>query len=63
MDIFGRFPGRWEVRQRPENAAATKFWRRVIGRYTGERFVDVQWDDKRWCGPVQRFDAAPPASR
>lgn len=55
--IFDRFQGRWEVRQRVENAAATAFWRRVIGRYTGEGFREAQWDDERWRGPVQRFDA------
>lgn len=55
--IFGLLPGRWEVRQRPENAGATVFWRRIIGRYTGQRFDDLQWDDERWRGPVQRFTA------
>jgi len=55
VEIFNKFPGRWEVRQRPENTAATAFWRRVIGRYTGQRFVETQWDDERWRGPVQRF--------
>lgn len=60
-DIFARFPGRWEVRQRPQNTAATAFWRRVIGRCTGERFIDEQRDGERWRGPVQRFDVRPPA--
>jgi predicted acetyltransferase len=54
--LFDRFPGRWEVRQKAENHAATAFWRRVIGRYTGDRFDEVTWDDARWHGPVQRFD-------
>lgn len=56
--LFDRFGGRWDVRQRPENSAATAFWRRVIGRYTGGRFEDVTWDDERWRGPVQRFEIA-----
>ncbi len=55
--LFERFRGRWEVRQKPENLAATAFWRRVIGRHTGERFEDVLWDDERWRGPVQRFES------
>jgi predicted acetyltransferase len=55
--LFGRFRGRWEVRQKPENEAATAFWRRVIGRYSGGRFENVVWDDERWRGPVQRFDS------
>lgn len=55
--VFGRFPGRWEVRKRQENGAATAFWRRVIGGYTGQRFVELQSDDERWRGPVQRFES------
>lgn len=53
--LFDRFGGRWEVRQKAENQAATAFWRRVIGRRTGGRFEEVAWDDERWRGPVQRF--------
>jgi predicted acetyltransferase len=56
--LFDSFRGRWEVRQRAENAAATAFWRRVIGRYTGGRFEELQWDDARWRGPVQRFESS-----
>jgi predicted acetyltransferase len=56
--LFDRFRGRWEVRQKAENEAATAFWRRVIGRYSGGRFEDVVWDDARWRGPVQLFDSA-----
>jgi predicted acetyltransferase len=55
--LFDRFPGRWEVRQKVENVAATAFWRRVLGRYTNGRFEDLAWDDARWRGPVQRFDS------
>ena len=52
---FDRFPGRWEIRQRDENAAATAFWRRVIARYTGGRYQEVRCDDATWVGPVQTF--------
>jgi predicted acetyltransferase len=55
--LFDRFRGAWEVRQKAENKAATAFWRRAIGRYTGERFEEVEWDDARWRGPVQRFES------
>jgi predicted acetyltransferase len=54
-ELFARFPGRWEVRQRVENAAATAFWRRAIGAYAGENFSEELVDDERWRGPVQRF--------
>ncbi len=50
--------GRWEVRQKPENVAATEFWRRAIGRYANGRFDEVLWDDARWRDPVQRFDSS-----
>jgi predicted acetyltransferase len=52
---FARFPGRWEIRQRNENAAATVFWRRVIARYTGGSYEEVRCDDATWVGPVQIF--------
>lgn len=54
--LFDRFPGRWEVRQKAENARAIAFWRRVIDRYTGGRFDEEVLADERWRGPVQRFD-------
>ena len=54
--LFDRFPGRWEVRQRAENARAIAFWRRVIDRYTAGRFDEEVLSDERWHGPVQRFD-------
>lgn len=52
---FARFRGSWEVRQRERNEAATAFWRRAIGSYTGGRFDEVFWKDETWTGPVQRF--------
>ena len=55
--LFATFPGPWEVRQRMENTAATAFWRAAIGRFTKGRFVELMWEDKRWRGPVQRFDS------
>ncbi len=54
--LFDRFRGSWEVREVPKNSAATAFWRKAIGRYTGERYREVYWDDARWRGPVQCFD-------
>ena len=61
--VFGRFEGRWEVRQRDENPAATAFWRRTIGRFTDGRYEETRWADERWTGIVHRFEARPaPAS-
>ena len=54
---FDLFPRKWEVRERSTNTPATIFWRRTIDRYTGGHFQDTVWDDDRWHGPVQSFDA------
>lgn len=61
--LFDRFRGPWEVRQEAQNHAATAFWRRAIGRYTGGRFGEVVLDNERWRGPVQRFDSRAAAAR
>ncbi len=55
--LFDRFRGRWEIREKSENASATVFWRKIVGRYTGGRFSDEVLDDERWRGPVQRFES------
>ena len=60
--LFDRFRGRWEVRQMAANLGAIAFWRKVINRYTGGQFEEVQWNDARWRGPVQFFDSVPPPS-
>ena len=54
--LFDRFPGPWEVRQVRANAGATAFWRKVIERYTGGAFEELEWDDERFRGVVQRFE-------
>jgi len=53
--IWGRFPGRWQVREMRVNVPAHRFWRAIIGRYTNGRFEEREWDDERWRGPVQFF--------
>ena len=40
----------------PGNQAALAFWRRVIGAYTGGRFVEHELHDERWHGTLQCFD-------
>jgi len=56
LALFGRFRGRWEVRQLPANASASRFWRAVIAAHTGGRYTEEVYDDERWRGPVQTFD-------
>jgi predicted acetyltransferase len=53
--VFATHPGKWEVRQRNANPAATAFWRRAISTYTKGCFTEELLDDDRWRGPVQRF--------
>lgn len=55
--LFDQFAGWWEVRQKPQNVAATRFWRRVIARYARGELADFVRDDTRWRGPMQRFDS------
>jgi predicted acetyltransferase len=43
--VFDMFPGRWEVTQLSENAAAQGFWRDVIADYTGGEFTEALGDD------------------
>jgi predicted acetyltransferase len=56
--LFDRFPGRWEVRQREDNPAATAFWRRVIDGYTAGCYREFECKDAAWTGPVQTFSTA-----
>ena len=38
--VFDHFPGAWHVLQVPKNTPAQRFWRRVIGTYTGGRYQE-----------------------
>ena len=58
--LFDRFRGPWEIRQKPENTAATAFWRRIIAKRMGGRWREEECDDERWRGVVQRFDNGGP---
>lgn len=55
--IFDRFPAKWEVRQIAENEAGQRFWRRVIGEYTGGGYEEVILDTEAWHGTAQIFDS------
>lgn len=39
--LFDRFGGKWEISELTRNTAAIKFWRRVIGEYTGGHYEEV----------------------
>ena len=54
-ELFARFRGPWEIRERAANIQAIAFWRRVIDRHTGGQFREVLFADDAWQGPVQLF--------
>jgi predicted acetyltransferase len=55
--LFNQYSGKWEVGEIPENVEAQRFWRSVIGRYTGSRYQEVNVNNQRWQGPVQIFSS------
>jgi predicted acetyltransferase len=52
---FNLFPGKWRVSQIKKNLPAQRFWRQVIGEYTGGRFREVP--NESADGPMQEFIA------
>jgi predicted acetyltransferase len=56
--VFDRFPGPWQVEQIGPNAAAQRFWRRVIDRYTGGRYRERTVQGRRFPLVIQEFDTA-----
>lgn len=59
-NLFTRFGGRWEVREKTANVGAIAFWRKVIDRYTAGRYTETVHDGPRWHGPVQSFTCPSP---
>jgi predicted acetyltransferase len=57
--VFSQHPGAWQVSEIPENQAAVRFWRKVIGRYTGESYTEHFLDNEHWHGLVQVFTTLP----
>lgn len=53
--VFERLKGKWEVAEMMENKLAQKFWRSVIGDYTGDKYEEIMLDNEKWQGPVQIF--------
>lgn len=56
--ILDRFAGRWEIAEFQRNAAAVRFWRDVVARYTGgnytERVLDGEVKQLFVSGPRRR---------
>jgi predicted acetyltransferase len=58
VNLFERFPGRWEIGQQASNLPGQAFWRTVIRNYCGEKYDEYDLDNEHWCGPVQVFNNA-----
>lgn len=41
IDIFDRFPGRWEISKLSTNIIALRFWRKVIKLYLPEKYTET----------------------
>ena len=54
--VFGRFPGLWEVRANDNSSAGQQFWRAIIAEYTGGEFSETVLETPSWIGPIQTFD-------
>lgn len=40
VQTFEKFPGTWEVMQMPDNIPAIAFWKKVIARYTNNKYSE-----------------------
>lgn len=56
--VFDTYRGFWQIGEIGPNRAAQAFWRRVIDRYTGGRFVEFVAEEEQ--GPIvwQTFDSS-----
>lgn len=59
-EMFGMFPGRWEVCETADNKEAQAFWRAAISSQVGESYEEIELSDDRWTGPVQVFEIGEP---
>jgi predicted acetyltransferase len=55
--LWDRIPGRWVVRVTGANGGGLSFWRRAIGLYTAERFVEERRSGSPLDWHVFRFDS------
>jgi predicted acetyltransferase len=59
QEIFGRYPGQWEVAVARRNIGALAFWRNAIERHPQAQGIeesDITTND--WNGPIIRFRIA-----
>ena len=58
VQIFERFPGKWEVIQHGENEISKLFWENVISAYTNGNYMREQAKTEWWEGQALLFDNA-----
>jgi predicted acetyltransferase len=56
VQVFDRFPGKWEVIQHGENEPSKIFWGEVIGEYTNGNFTQEKATTEWWEGQALIFD-------
>lgn len=56
--IFGRFPGAWQVEQEAGNLPARRFWNKVIARFTNNTYREEETE----TGFLQTFSKSTSAS-
>jgi predicted acetyltransferase len=57
-DLFSRFPGKWEVVQCGANLPSIRFWEKVVGECTGNRFERHPVSTEDWDGQALVFDTS-----
>jgi predicted acetyltransferase len=63
LDLFARFPGRWELAELSWNVAAQRFWRRIIRRVALGGYTEARRRHGDFVNVVQHFDTGPAVRR
>ena len=63
LDVFARFPGRWELSELSWNVPAQRFWRRIIRRIAVGRCTETRRRHGDLVNVVQHFNTAPRVRR
>jgi predicted acetyltransferase len=58
LDVFARFPGRWELAELTWNVAAQRFWRRLIRRVAADGYTERRRRHGDLTTVVQHFETA-----
>ena len=53
--VFNLFPGKWEIRQHPENKPSMEFWEKVVSEITREDYRKLEAVTEGWTGQALIF--------